>query len=289
MTLTVTDNRGGTEHHHPAGHGHGPAGELPADRVVHVEHGYRTVKFTSTSTDEDGTIVSKSVGLRRRHDRRPAPASHTYAAAGTYTVTLTATDNGGDTATVDQPVTITDQYAADVFGRTVANGFGTADLGGAWTLSGAAASFSVNGGAGTDRRRRQRQPRGLPPGGPPDRRRHQDRHLAQHGRERGGAYVTIIGRRVSAGNDYRLKVRYQAGGSVVAYLAPHRGQHRDDRRVGQCPASRRAPATCSGCASSPRQQSDHAPGQGLARGTPEPLGWLVTGTDNTPAALQATR
>ena len=35
----------------------------------------------------------------------------------------------------------------------------------------------------------------------------------------GGAYVNIIGRPVSAGNDYRLKVRYQAGGSVVAYLA----------------------------------------------------------------------
>ena len=34
----------------------------------------------------------------------------------------------------------------------------------------------------------------------------------------GGAYVSLIGRRVSNGNDYRLKLRYQAGGSVVAYL-----------------------------------------------------------------------
>ena len=34
----------------------------------------------------------------------------------------------------------------------------------------------------------------------------------------GGAYVSLIGRRVSNNNDYRLKLRYLAGGSVVAYL-----------------------------------------------------------------------
>ena len=34
----------------------------------------------------------------------------------------------------------------------------------------------------------------------------------------GGAYVSLIGRRVSNNNDYRLKLRYLAGGSVAAYL-----------------------------------------------------------------------
>src|SRR4029079_18226116 len=34
----------------------------------------------------------------------------------------------------------------------------------------------------------------------------------------GGAYASVIGRRVSNGNDYRLKLRYVAGGTVTAYL-----------------------------------------------------------------------
>ena len=34
----------------------------------------------------------------------------------------------------------------------------------------------------------------------------------------GGVYVSFIGRRTSNGNDYLFKLRYQAGGSVVAYL-----------------------------------------------------------------------
>ena len=35
----------------------------------------------------------------------------------------------------------------------------------------------------------------------------------------GGGYVSVIGRRVSNGNDYRLKLRYQPDGIVIAYLA----------------------------------------------------------------------
>jgi hypothetical protein len=38
--------------------------------------------------------------------------------------------------------------AADAFGREVARGFGTADHGGAWTISGGAANASVTGGSG---------------------------------------------------------------------------------------------------------------------------------------------
>src|SRR6478735_6844825 len=38
------------------------------------------------------------------------------------------------------------QIASDGFGRTVANGLGTADAGGAWTIGGTASSFSVGSG-----------------------------------------------------------------------------------------------------------------------------------------------
>ena len=47
------------------------------------------------------------VGLRRWRERRPATtAGHTYAASGTYTVSLTVTDNRGGTGTFAQPVTV---------------------------------------------------------------------------------------------------------------------------------------------------------------------------------------
>ena len=40
------------------------------------------------------------------------------------------------------------QYAADSFNRTVAKGWGTADVGGPWSLAGSASAFSVSGCAG---------------------------------------------------------------------------------------------------------------------------------------------
>ena len=57
--------------------------------------------------------------------------------------------------TVTKPVTVTApppaQLAGDAFGRNLATGWGSADLGGAWTLSSAAANFSVIGGVGKQR------------------------------------------------------------------------------------------------------------------------------------------
>jgi len=39
-------------------------------------------------------------------------------------------------------------FASDLFGRSVVNGFGSADVGGAWTVAGTASNFSVSGGRG---------------------------------------------------------------------------------------------------------------------------------------------
>ena len=67
-------------------------------------------------------------------------ASHTYASAGTYTVGLTVTDNGGLTDTITHDVTVTAPgtpavLAQDAFTRSVAAGWGDADVGGTWNVS----------------------------------------------------------------------------------------------------------------------------------------------------------
>ena len=106
------------------------------------------------STDSDGTIASYAWDFGDGGTGTSVTASHTYAAAGTYAVTLTVTDNGGAKGTVSHSVTVTAPpaggvLAQDTFTRTVNGGLGTAETGGPWTLSGTASNFAVNGSAAT--------------------------------------------------------------------------------------------------------------------------------------------
>ena len=105
----------------------------------------------------------------------------------------------------------------------------------------------------------------------------------------GGAYVSLIGRRVSNGNDYHLKLLYKAGGSVIAYLG---------RNVGGVETIL-STTTVTGLTVNP---GDLVRSRFMVSGTnpttlrakvwkataTEPTAWLATFTDaSTPAALQA--
>lgn len=106
----------------------------------------------TTSTDPDGTIASYAWNFGDTLTGTGATVSHSYTAAGTYTVSLTVTDNLGATNTISQPVTVTtapsSAVAKDAFGRTVTGGWGSADQGGPWTITGNASNLSVGSGVG---------------------------------------------------------------------------------------------------------------------------------------------
>ncbi len=104
----------------------------------------------SASTDSDGSIASYSwdFGDNGQAGSGKTP-THSYSAAGTYSVKLTVTDNEAASDTKTSSVVVTAAPAgpisADNFGRTTTK-WGSADTGGAWTYSGS--TFSTNGSTG---------------------------------------------------------------------------------------------------------------------------------------------
>ena len=61
---------------------------------------------SGSTTDSDGTIASYAWTFGDGGTATGATANHTYAAAGTYPVTLTVTDNGGLTGSSTQSLTV---------------------------------------------------------------------------------------------------------------------------------------------------------------------------------------
>ena len=73
-----------------------------------------TVSFTDASSDPDGTVASRLWTFHDNTTSTETNPSKTYAAAGTYKVTLTVTDNKGATNTKTQDVTVTGGGGGDL-------------------------------------------------------------------------------------------------------------------------------------------------------------------------------
>lgn len=65
-----------------------------------------SVDFTDSSSDADGLVVSRNWDFGDGQGATGTNPDHTYAAAGTYAVTLTVTDDDGATDSVTQNVTV---------------------------------------------------------------------------------------------------------------------------------------------------------------------------------------
>ncbi len=221
VSLTVTDDRLGTGTTSHSVAVVGPNVAPTANAAVNCT--LMTCAYSSTgSVDPDGTIVSYAWNFGDGTSASTASASHTYAIAGTWPVTLTVTDNSSAVGTkvafaVVSPAVAPSTIAQDSFGRTVANGWGSADLGGPWTLTGSAANFTVNGSAGTQKVTAIGGSTAAylngPVGSDLDVRTKIATDKAATGQ---GQWINITVRKVSTNNEYRVRVRM---GSTGVFLA----------------------------------------------------------------------
>ena len=132
-------------------------------------------------------------------------------------------DNDGAAGTVTKTVTVTDPppnqtLAADAFGRTAAQGWGTADTGGPWTVTGTAGSYAVGSGAGSMTlgaagvQRLAYLPGVSAPSADVRVKTSTDKVASG-----GGMFLGIIGRKAGA-DEYRAKLKISSTGSSSLYL-----------------------------------------------------------------------
>ncbi|MHA7277747.1 PKD domain-containing protein [Arthrobacter sp. Hz1] len=295
VRLTVTDDEGATHSTTKDVTVTAPpvANVAPVAAFASVVSGPAVAVDGSGSTDSDGTIAGYAWNFGDGGTGTGVNASHTYGAAGTYPVRLTVTDDDGATHSTTRNVSVASPpagagvLAADTFGRTIASGFGTAEQGGAWTLGGAASLFSVAAGVGSIRI-------GSAGSGP-------GAYLnsvssassessVKFGVDKvgsgGGTFVYLVGRKVSTA-EYRGKVWVSSTGTVTL----------DATRVVNGVLTTLATRSVTGLRLAAGEQlqvrlqvTGTSPTTIRAKvwkvGTTEPVAWMVSATDSTPA-LQA--
>jgi PKD repeat protein len=102
VTLTVTDNENATDDFSREVTVSGTPGNTPPTAAFTFTCSGLDCTFTDGSSDADGSIASYLWDFGDGTESTEASPTHTYAAAGEVTVTLTVTDDVGDTGTASE-------------------------------------------------------------------------------------------------------------------------------------------------------------------------------------------
>ena len=201
-----------------------PGNELP-EAVFSVESsGLVAVMDASGSSDPDGSVESYVWDFGDGASGSGSSVTHEFAAAGTYEVTLTVTDDDGAEASSTQSVEVIEEAEPDL-DDLVRDGFdrpdgqlGTAPLGGAWTQTSGASNVGIEDGRArfTASNASQIRSAALTEVTTDN----ADLTFAFSVSDEivsGNLYVSAIGRSMS-GSDYRARWIIQPGGKVQAQL-----------------------------------------------------------------------
>jgi len=96
------------------------SGNIPPNANFTFTTNLLQATFTDASTDSDGTIVSYSWNFGDGSTSTAQNPVHTYAANGSYSVTLTVTDNDGGTDSVTKTVSVNDGSTPEIYVSNIA-------------------------------------------------------------------------------------------------------------------------------------------------------------------------
>ncbi len=227
VTLTVVDNGGASRSTTKTVTVTAPpaANVAPTASFSSTATGLQVTVNGSGSSDPEGPIASYAwnFGDGSTDSATTASTSHNYTAAGTYQVTLTVTDSGGATNALTKPVTVTGPTAAplvsDTFSRVSTAGWGSADIGGVWTMTGGSSNFTVDGGTGKVRLATAGSGPTATLGGVTVADASASVSFAVDKAPTGSGVYLSLGARKAGTSEYRATARLLAGGTVVAQLS----------------------------------------------------------------------
>lgn len=261
----------------------------PAAAFSATPNGLTASFDASSSIDPDGLITSYAWQFGDGASGSGVTPQRTYAAAGTYDVTLTVTDDDGATHSVTQPVTATAPtgptvLASDDYQRTVTTGWGQATAGGAWTSTSGSA-FGVNNGSG---RLTMANPGSGPSaflGGVSSSDTDVRIELTLDKVPSGGstsAHSSVLLRRVQGAGDYQVKLGFLSSGTVRVSLSRTASNGAETSLTGWVPVS--GLTYTAGTSLTIRGQATGTSPTTLRAkvwrtGQAEPAGWAVTASN----------